>query len=349
MKILSLKPLENTFSVECHSLEDMEFVSRMIAPNDLVSGETDRNIKPREPGQKPFRIKMHLTIRVNEVSVDEHTPSLRVSGTIENGSPPEFVEMHAQHALVFNLFQPIRVQKNQLFSHDIQRLKEREKESHKPLYLGIVLDDEEATILQVSGSGLKELGKINALRSGKQFKSEKKENEYFKKLHEIIFSSPLHTVIIAGPGFTREELVKFVKENTPKGKEKTVLSVGTSDTGQKGIRQALSTDSISRALGESVLSQESELMQEVLKQLGKDSGLVTYGWSDVERSVKAGAAHTLLVSSSFLAENKEIVQALMEMAHQMGILTYLLEEKFEPGKQLQGLGGIVALLRHRFE
>ncbi|MBM3282263.1 MAG: hypothetical protein FJY86_02905 [Candidatus Diapherotrites archaeon] len=349
MKILSIKPVENTFSIECHSAEDFQFVSTLIQQGDFVSGETDRNIKPREPGQKPFRIKMHITINAQSVEVDEHTPCLRVSGLIEAGSPIEFVEMHAQHALVFNLYHSLKVQKKQLFQHDIARLREREKESQKPLYLGIVLDDEEALLLQVSGSGLKELGKVNALKSGKQFKNENKSNAYFEKLAEIIFASPLSVVILAGPGFTREELVKYLRENTPKGKEKSFLSVATADTGQKGIREALSNASISKALGESKISQEAELMHEVLKQLGKDSGLVAYGLVHVSRAVSAGAAHTLLISSSFWSENRDACNALLELAGRMGVVSHILDEKFEPGQQLAGLSGVVALLRYTFE
>ena len=349
MKILSIKPVEKTFAVECHSIEDFVFVSGLIQENDLVTGETDRNIKPREVGQKPFRIKMFLTIKVNEWSVDENTSSFRVSGIIEKGSPAEFVEMHAQHALVFNLFQPINVEKQNWYAHDVERLRAREKESQRPLYLGIVLDDEEANILQVSGAGLKELGKIHSFKSGKQYKSEGKANEYFTKLFEIIYASPLETVIIAGPGFTREELVRYLKENAPKGKAKTLLSVPTSSIGEKGIREALSSDSITKALGEFSQAKDAELMSEVLKHLGKDDGLVSYGFSHVERSVKSGAAHTLLISSSYLSENKEKVHALLNLAHQQGVSSRILEEKFDPGKQLSGLSGVAALLRYRVD
>jgi protein pelota len=196
---------------------------------------------------------------------------------------------------------------------------------------------------------LKELGKINSLKSGKQFKTEAKTNAYFEKLAEIIFVSPLQTIIVAGPGFAREELVRYLRENTPKGKEKTFLSVATADTGQKGIREALSTSSITKALGESKISQEAELMHEVLKQLGKDSGLVAYGLAHVQRAVSAGSAHTLLVSSSFASENRDSCNALLELSNSMGIISHILDEKFEPGQQLAGLGGVVALLRYRFE
>ncbi len=349
MKIISLKPAEHAFAVECHSSEDLSFVSTLIQSGDLVSGETDRNIKPREPGQKAFRIPMRLTLRVNEVSVEESTPSLRVSGVIESGTPVEFVEVRAQHALVFNLFQTIHVQKSQLFQHDILRLREREKESQKPLYLGVVLDDEEALLVQVSGSGLKELGKINGMRSGKQFKTENKTSVYFSALAEIIFASPLQTVILAGPGFTREELLSYLRENTPKGREKQWLSVATADTGQKGIREALSNASITKALGESRVAQEAELMHEVLKQLGKDSGLVAYGLAHVERALRAGAAHTLLLSSGFHSAHPEKANALLEHAGQMGVVSHILDEKFEPGQQLAGLSGVAALLRYAFE
>lgn len=352
MKILSLAPLEHAFAVECHSPEDLAFMSTQIHEGDLVSGETDRNIKPREPGQKPFRIKMFLTLRVHSVSADEGAHSLRVSGVIEGGSPPEFVEMHAQHALVFGLYAPIRVQKNKLYAHEIDRLRAHEIESKKPQYFGVVLDDEEASLHQVTPSGLKELGKISAMKSGKQYKSdfrESGESAYFSKIAEVIFASPLSAIIVAGPGFAREGLIRYLNDHKPRDSSQSFLSVATSDTGVKGIRQALSTDSISRALGESALAKEAALMAEVLKNLGKETGLATYGFSFVERAVKAGAAHTLLISAPFFAQNRTETNPLLELARQMGVPAHVLDAKFEPGKQLEGLGGIVALLRYRFE
>ncbi len=349
MKIFFIKPLENTFKVECHSAEDISFISTFIQSGDLVSGETDRNIKPKEAGQKPFRLKMFLSVKASSIEVDETMPCLHISGTMEGGSPVEFVELHAQHSLVFNLFQPIQVQKQKLFDHEIGRLREYEKESKKPLYLGVVLDDEEAHLIQISSSGLKEIGKINAQKSGKQFKTENKEGHYFSKLSEIIFASPLNTIIIAGPGFTREGLIGFLKEHSPKGNTKQFLSVPTNNMGEKGIREALSNASISKALGESKLVKEEELMREVLKQLGKNSGLATYGFSEVERATNAGAAHTVLISSSIYTSQRERVNQLLGLCKQMGVFFHILDEKFDPGKQLAGLGGIAALLRYRFE
>ncbi|MEK6821212.1 MAG: hypothetical protein AABY11_02315, partial [archaeon] len=238
MKILFVKPIENVFRVECHSSEDMAFLSGFIHAGDVVSGETDRNIKPKQPGQKPFRLKMFLTLRVASVEVDETTPSLRVSGVIESGSPAEFVEVHSQHALVFTTFQPVTVQKAHLFPHDVARLRAREKESQKPLYLGVVLDDESAHILQVSASGLKEMGVIASHKSGKQYRSELSGKDYFSSLTEIIAASPQSQIIIAGPGFTREALLRHLSDALPKGHGKVFLSVATNELGQKGIREA---------------------------------------------------------------------------------------------------------------
>ncbi len=349
MRILRLSALEKRIVVECHSSDDFPFVASLIREGDLVFGETDRAIKPKEAGQKAFRLPMKLLIKVNSTEVDESTPSLRVSGSIEEGSPAEFVELHAHHSLVFGLYTPISITKKEWLSHEIEKIKQYEKDSQKPLYFSVVLDDEEARLIQVSSSGLKEVGVIDAQKSGKQYQNESNEEKYFAKLAEIIFASPLPTIILAGPGFTRESLVKYLQERNPKTNPKQFLSVATTNTGEKGMREALSSQSIAKALGESRLAKEASLMQEVLLHLGKDDGLSAYGFSHVERAVKVGAAHTVLISSTFDHSSREKSSALQEYCHQSGIIAYVLDVKHEPGKQLEGLSGIAALLRYRFE
>jgi protein pelota len=275
-----------------------------------------------------------------------------VSGRIESGSPEEFVEVKSQHTLQFNLFQPIKVQKAQFLPHEIDQLKKIEQESKKPLSLALVLDDEEALFVQVSGSGAKELAKISSFKSGKQFKSDAgsaTQENYFKKLAEIIFSSPVNQIIIAGPGFTREEFLSHVEEIKPKGSPKQFLSIATADTGMKGVKEALSAPLITKAIGEYQLAQESDLINAVLKELGKDSGLATYGIAEVEKAMQMGAAHTILLSSGFKRDFAEKSKSILQSAGENGIKSFILDEKNEPGKQLAGLGGIAALLRYRIE
>jgi mRNA surveillance protein pelota len=349
MRIIRLSALEKRIVVECHSSDDLSFVASLIREGDLVFGETDRAIKPKEAGQKAFRLPMKLLIKVNTTDVDASAPSLRVSGSIEEGSPAEYVELHVHHSLVFGLYVPISITKKEWFAHEIEKVKQYEEESQKPLFFGVVLDDEEAHLIQVSGSGLKEVGLIDAQRSGKQFKSDGSEEKYFAKLSEIIFASPLSIIIIAGPGFTRESLLKYVRERNPRSNPKQFLSIATSNVGEKGIREALSDRSIAKALGESRLVKEGTLMEEVLMHLGKDDGLCAYGFVHVERSVKAGAAHTVLLSSTFDRSNREKSSSLQEYCHQSGVLVFVLDVAHDPGKQLEGLGGIASLLRYRFE
>lgn len=349
MRVLRLNAVEKRISLECHSLDDLQFASSLIQAGDRVYGETDRSIKPKEQGQKAFRMQMRLTILVESVDVDESTPSLRVSGSIEEGSPAEYVELHAHHSLVFGLYQSISITKNEWFAHEVEKIKQYERESQKPLFFSVVLDDEYAHLIQVSASGLKEMGLIDAQKSGKQYKNDSSDEKYFSKLAEIIFASPLPTIILAGPGFTRESLLKYLQERNPRANPKVFLSVATAGMGEKGIREALSNASIAKALGESRLAKEGTLMQEVLMHLGKDDGLSTYGFSFVERCVKAGAAHTVLISSQFDRVSKDQSNSLQALCHELGIVCYVLDVKNDPGKQLEGLGGVASLLRYRFE
>jgi protein pelota len=117
----------------------------------------------------------------------------------------------------------------------------------------------------------------------------------------------------------------------------------------KGVKEALSAPHITKAIGEYKLAQESELMDALLKELGKDTGLGIYGIQEVEKAISMGAAHTILISSNFQKEFHEKAKEILRSAAQNGIRSFTLDEKNEPGKQLAGLGGIAALLRYRIE
>jgi protein pelota len=88
-------------------------------------------------------------------------------------------------------------------------------------------------------------------------------------------------------------------------------------------------------------------MEEVLKEIGKDSGLAVYGPKEVEDAGNAGAVLKLLVCDDFFLRNRKRVGELMEAVGSARGDVHLMNHVGEAGRQLSSIGGIAALLRYK--
>jgi protein pelota len=87
-------------------------------------------------------------------------------------------------------------------------------------------------------------------------------------------------------------------------------------------------------------------MQELLERIAKDQP-VAYGRAEVQRAIDYGACERLLVVDSLLHD--EGVIHLMDRAELVNATIVVFSGSFDPGRQLEGLGGIAALLRYGIE
>jgi len=71
---------------------------------------------------------------------------------------------------------------------------------------------------------------------------------------------------------------------------------------------------------------------------------VTYGKKEVETASQAGAVEQLLVIDKLVREPG--VEKIMNTTENLGGKVMVISSEHDGGKQLQGLGGIAALLRY---
>ena len=94
---------------------------------------------------------------------------------------------------------------------------------------------------------------------------------------------------------------------------------------------------------------ETEVMEEVMKRLGKGEGTITYGLEAVETAVSMGAVEKLVVADTVLRESDEehrlhLEKLMRETEQRRGTITVVSTEH-EAGEKLLALTGIAALLR----
>ena len=349
MRILKIDENTGFLHLVPEVADDLWHLERVIESGDLVSGSADRKIKPREAGEKSMRIKLFVSIEVISVEFHRFSGKLRVSGKIVEGKPAELVEVGAQQSIEIELGQALKLKKNELKHFQVERLRKAAAETKKGKVLLVVLDDEQANFALLGEFELQETANVRSGRTGKQFEvDDSAKGKFFAEVFEKIKESKCKSVVVAGPGFTRGDFEKFLEA---KGKPSNMqfFFAATNSVGKTGLQELLKGDVLDKMVQEMELVRETKAVENVLAELGKNTGLVEYGLEQVKKAVEFGAVKELLVADATLLENRNAVEEVMKKAEQMKTVVHLVNAEHEAGKKLVSLGGIAALLRFRIE
>ncbi|VVB90777.1 eRF1 domain 3 [uncultured archaeon] len=115
-----------------------------------------------------------------------------------------------------------------------------------------------------------------------------------------------------------------------------------------GFQEVLRRGAVDRIMQESRIGREAILIEELMKEISID-GKAAYGIAEVRNAQSLGAVETLLITDELLRSEREtdsIDRFLKDVEHSQGRIVVFSTE-FEPGKKLESLGGIAALLRFK--
>jgi len=345
MRILKLDEKNKFISVLPETLDDLWHLEKIIEPNDIVKAITSRKIKAEE-GRKAIRENIFVELQVEKTELQEFSSLLRISGIILGGKPSELIELKAHQNIEISLGQKLDLIKNEWKQFQVERLKKAEADSKKKPFLLLVLDDESALIAFLKEFKLEQKVEIKSRKSGKQFQDNSWKNKYFNEIYLKLSELSPEKIIIAGPGFIKEEFNDFLKEKNFKGK---VFLESISSTGITGINELLKGKGIQRIIKDLELIKDTELIELLFKELAQNSALAEYGLKEIENAVNFRAIKQLLLTDSFLLKNREKAESLMLAVEQMNGLIHIIPIESDAGKKLESLGGIAALLRFRIK
>jgi protein pelota len=344
MRLLKLDKKNHLIEVIPETFDDLWHLERVIETGDLVSGKSERKIKGTE-GKETKKVSVFAEVKAEKIELHQASKQLRVSGPLTFMKPEEFFEAGAFHCIEAEKGKKIKIKKKRLKNHQIERIQRAVKESRKERVLLLVLDDEIASLALVKGYGLEKKGEIRSGIQGKRYEPQKGQKEkFFSELLEKIKQIEFERLVIAGPGFTKTELNEFIKQ---KNLSINAVVQNTNSVGETGLNELISSGILEKIMQENRLSKENRLMEHVLKEIGRDSGLIAYGEKEVMNAVKAGAVSELLVSDKKLFEERKKIEELMEETENLGGKVHVLSSENDAGKKLDGFGGIIAFLRFK--
>ena len=172
-------------------------------------------------------------------------------------------------------------------------------------------------------------------------------------------------ILLASPGFVAQAFQKFILAfairtgNKPLLAQKSNFVIAHSSSGYlHSLDEVLQTPEVLSRLKDTKYARESRLMKDFMDLLYKDDGKAAYGPREVEQAVDKGAVGrgggTLLISDSLfraqdIATRRRWVSLVDRVRETEGGEVRVLSSTHESGKQLEGLGGIAAILTFPLE
>ncbi|MGD9936770.1 MAG: mRNA surveillance protein pelota [Methanoregulaceae archaeon] len=319
------------------SLDDLWHLSHLVVPGALVYATTFRavetptdKLRPEKPEKRPVR----LGLRAERIEFHATTTRLRVAGPIVYGPEPG-----AYHT--FNLEPDTEVSVLRTWRpSDFERIDRAVRASTASLVHVLALEEGEAELYRIRQFGPEFVTGVTA-GSSKGDEGGGRQG-FYDRLIELLgqVDGPL---VVAGPGFVKEEFAARLRSTTPAIGVRTTLAE-TRRVGKGAVQEAIGNGVLERIAGDAELAREVTLMEEVIRRIATD-GAVAYGMTETRRAVEYGAAEQVLVVDRLLRDHA--AQSLMEGAEQLGANVAVLSSSFEPGERLDALGGVAALLRYR--
>jgi protein pelota len=332
----SLKDAFGEIHLFPETLDDLWHLAHLIRPGDFVFAMTFRSNESATDKLRPEKAEkklVRLGVRIERTEFHSDTHRLRLHGIIESG-----MDVGSYHTLNIEPLHDIGVIKRWT-GLDRERIDRAVRASSAGLIHVLSIEDGEAQLFRIRQYGPEQVLTIQA-------GSGKREGLDGRQAFFELVLSPLRSVegplVIAGPGFIKDDYLSYLKGQAPEIAERCVLA-DTRSTGRGAVQEAIGQGVIGHITEDIQLAREVRLMEEFLARIGR-GGAVAYGRDEVAQAIEYGAAETVLVTDTTLHDMA--VVELLEAAEGQRATVVVFTTAFEPGEQLEALGGIAALLRY---
>jgi len=344
MKIGRQDVSEGEIRLTPENTEDLWHIERILMPGDRVASKSFRRFKATE-GDAGEKKAVNIRLLVEKVEFSRFANRLRVTGKIIEGSPAEFVQLGAYHTIDVEQDHPVSIFKGRWHSHQLERIKQAVSETKRPKVGMLVLDESKAIFATLRGYGVEYELELENSASKRDDKFEEKAASFFGEIVKKLSSTKAGRIIVAGPGFAPENLMKFIKQKDPSLVKRIIVDHCTYAE-RSGINELLKRGTVSKVAEEERAEQELLLMEKFNTELRRESGLVAYGLKEVKGAIDSSAVGKLLVVDELLRNNREIEDAV-DAAEKRKVKLVVFSHESDGGRELLGYGGFAALLKFR--
>jgi protein pelota len=339
------------FFVIPEDADDLFTLRRVVEKDDYVIADTSRVIKQvKEYGRpdKGERVKVRVSIRVEQSELDAAVDRLRITGTIME-TDNEMVTKGTHHSLSVQPGDAITIDKGRRWQDvELEMLK---KSGGSASFILVAIDTQEAAVAKVSGTHVKVIPNIYSGQSGKRYQTKNNPNieVYFADIAKTVASiiGENDRVIVFGPGETRRRFFNALVAREEIPKERVQVVDGVDVAGEDGIFVFLRSPAMKEVMSASKLASVSSMLDRVMLMVNRGEGKFAMGLQEVSQAGAMKAIESVVFSDSiFKTADEEQVVKLLNSIESYGAKMYAVDSSTDIGLRVSSLGGIVALLRY---
>ncbi|HKG31136.1 MAG TPA: mRNA surveillance protein pelota [Nitrososphaeraceae archaeon] len=337
--------------------DDLFTLRRIIENGDHVFADTTRVIKRVKEYARPDkgeRIKVRVSVRVENIGLDDMVDRLRITGIITN-TDNELVPRGIHHSLTVQVGDTITIDKNRKWNDVETNILKRSGSSTN--FILVAIDAQEAAVAKISGTHLKIIPNIYSGQSGKRYQHAAKNNpnieiffEDIAKTIQSVFSAGADNnsiIIIFGPGETKRRFYNLLVDKQKLEKGKVSIIDGVDVAGEDGIFVFLRSSAIKEVMSSSKLATVSSILDEIMRLVHNGESKYAMGMQEVSNAASIKAIEYLVFSDSiFKTIDENDVVKLLNLLESHGAKSFAVDSSTDIGWRVSSLGGIVALLRY---
>jgi protein pelota len=341
----------NAYFVIPEDADDLFTLRRTIEKDDRIIADTTRIIKQvKEYGRpdKGERVKVRVSIRVEQSELDAAVDRLRITGTITE-TDNELVSKGTHHSLSVQAGDTVTIDKGRRWQ-DVE-LKMLKGSGSNASFILVAIDTQEAAVAKVSGTHVKVIPNIYSGQSGKRYQTKNNPNIeiYFTDIAKTVSSiiGENDKVIVFGPGETRRRFFNTLVGRQEIPKDRVQVVDGVDVAGEDGIFVFLRSPAMKEAMSASKLASVSALLDRVMLMVSRSEAKFAMGMQEVSQAAAIKAIESVVFSDSiFNTADEEQVVKMLNSIESYGAKTYAVDSSTDIGLRVSSLGGIVALLRY---
>jgi len=348
MKITYQNQKEEIIEVIPETLDDLWHLSHIVKNGDFITSKTTRRIQDTSGDKlrsdRGVKKTFTLEVQIESISFHMFTGKLRLTGSITQG-PEDLIPLGSHHTIEVKFNTPLKIKKEKWSKWDIQRLQQAVKASKKLSAIIVLIEENIVTFGLIRQFGIEYYGPVIGNISGKRVIDKNRNKEiidFYQNIVKIIYKyKDIQSIVIAGPGFAKNDFLKFLQDNYNDLAKKSIIE-STGSGGRVGIQEVLKKGTVEKLTTENRVAFEMKDINNLLKLLSKNSGLVVYGLSQTKNAINMGAVKKLLILDIYMKDDN--IEKLMDLTENMGGEVTIISNEHEGGKQLEALGGMAAIL-----
>ena len=341
----------NAFFVIPEDADDLFTLRRVVEKDDRIIAETSRVIKQvKEYGRpdKGERVKVRVSIRVEQRELDAAVDRLRITGIITE-TDNEMVTKGTHHSLSVQPGDTLTIDKERKWQ-EVQ-LRMLKKSGDSASFILVAVDTQEAAVAKVSGTHVKVIPNIYSGQSGKRYQTKNNPNIeiYFTDIAKTVSTiiGENDKVIVFGPGETRRRFFNALVGRQDIQKDRVQVVDGVDVAGEDGIFVFLRSPAMKEVMSASKLAAVSSMLDRVMLMVNRGEAKFAMGMQEVSQAAVMKAIESVVFSDSiFKTADEEQVVRLLNSIEGHGAKTFAVDSSTDIGLRVSSLGGIVALLRY---